>query len=53
MTLSGSVNLLGFGVLIAGILLLIWTLYRAQVSAVGVALLISGFLLQIAAAFIK
>jgi hypothetical protein len=51
MAWSAWINLLGFGVLVIGILLLIWSLSRAQVSAVGLALLIAGFLLQLLAAF--
>jgi hypothetical protein len=39
--------------MVAGILLLIWSLACAEVSAVGVGLLIAGFLLQILAAFIE
>jgi hypothetical protein len=52
MAWSGWVNLFGFGVLITGILLLIWSLSRGNVSTVGLALLIAGFLVQLVAAFI-
>jgi hypothetical protein len=48
-----SINSLGFAVVVTGIILLIWSLYRGQVSAVGLGLLIAGFLLQIIAAFIE
>ena len=53
MTWSVGINLFGFGVLVIGILLLIWSLAHKGVSAVGLALLITGFLLQILAAFIE
>jgi hypothetical protein len=43
----------GFGVLVIGILLLIWSLSRGNVSAFGLALLTAGFLLQLLAAFIE
>jgi hypothetical protein len=50
---SGWINLGGFGVLVIGILLLIWSLSRGNVSAFGLALLTAGFLLQLLAAFIE
>jgi cytochrome bd-type quinol oxidase subunit 2 len=54
MTWPIFINLVGLGVLVSGILLLIWSLSnRKEVSAVGVGLLIAGFLLQILAAFIE
>jgi len=53
MTWSVGINLFGLGVLVIGILLLIWSLARKEVSAVGLALLITGVLLQILAAFIE
>jgi hypothetical protein len=53
MTWPILINLVGLGVLVSGILLLIWSLARAAVSVVGVGLLIAGFLLQILAAFIE
>jgi hypothetical protein len=53
MALSAWINLVGLGVLITGILLMIWSLSRSGISSVGLALMISGFLLQLAAAFFK
>jgi hypothetical protein len=47
-----QINLIGLGLVVLGMLCLIWGLYRKEVSPLGLALLISGFLLQLAAAFI-
>ena len=52
MSSGDSINLLGFAVLVLGILLLIWSLYHKAVSPLGLALLIFGFVLQLAAAFV-
>ena len=52
MTWASWVNMFGFGVLVLGILLLIWSLSEGNVSPVGLALLIAGFLVQLVAAFI-
>jgi hypothetical protein len=55
MAWSVGINLLGFGIVVIGALLLIWSLLarRGEITAVGVGFLISGFLLQILAAFIE
>ncbi len=48
-----SLNTVGFAVIVIGILLLIWSLYRKAVSVLGVVLLIVGFVIQIIAAFLE
>ena len=54
MTWSMRINLLGLSVMVSGMLLLIWSLaHRKEVTAVGVGLLIAGFLIQLLAAFIE
>jgi hypothetical protein len=40
-------NLVGYGLLAAGVLFLIWSLVRGSVSVLGLALLIAGLLLQL------
>jgi hypothetical protein len=50
MTWSGGINLFGFGILVTGTLLLIWSLARGDVSAVGLGILIAWLVLQLLAA---
>ena len=53
MSASVITNLLGFGIIVIVISLLTWSLYHKAVSPLGLALLIFGFVLQIAAAFLN
>jgi hypothetical protein len=54
MTPSGGIALLGFGILIAGICFLAWTFGRGgNAPNLGVALIVCGFAIQIAAVFLE
>lgn len=53
MTWPILINLIGLTVLVSGMLLLIWSLARAGVSALGLGLLIAGFLIQLVGAFME
>ena len=52
MTWSLFVNLAGYGAMFVGIILLIWSLARKEVSVLGMGLLIAGFIVHLLAAFI-
>jgi hypothetical protein len=53
MTWSFLIQWAGYGVILVGILFLIWSLLRKGVSVLGVGLMIAGFLLLILAAFLE
>jgi hypothetical protein len=52
MTWSLFVNLTGYGAMFVGIILLIWSLARKEVSVLGLGLLIAGFIVHLFAAFV-
>jgi len=52
MTWSLFVNLTGYGAMFVGIILLVWSLARKEVSVLGLGLLIAGFIVHLLAAFV-
>ena len=52
MTWSLFANLAGYGAMFVGIILLIWSLARKEVSVLGLGILIDGFIVQLLAEFI-
>jgi len=52
MTWLDWTSLVAYGLLIAGVLFLIWSLVRGSVSVLGLGLLIAGLLLELLAWFL-
>jgi hypothetical protein len=52
MTWPDWITLAGLGGYLAGIVLVIWSLFQGGVLVLGVALMIAGYLLQLLGAFI-
>jgi hypothetical protein len=52
MTCPDWITLAGLGGLLAGIVLVIWSLFQGGVSVLGLALMIAGYLLQMLGAYV-